>query len=414
MKPLNKIFFSSKKTKTLPTLAIPTTTTTTTLSNNNNKKHFHTTTLHFSTKHKVTNHLLLQKLSSLNNNSLKPNAKSLNVTKKKELNEEENDENLLENKNLLSELDHLLLENKPILSTSDKLKNDLFLYFNKKNKDLAGKVVVDGESNGESNGMAGSEENNEMAGEMVLAGKDFKKEYFSQEEKMEIFNLYRNCIFFGRESNPEKFYFNYNILVFDHKDHLDHYYIGHNFLKLILMKVLKLKENNYFEMEEYLLNYFLNSNELYYIYFKNNCNEFENYFKNYLQEDLINKKIYERYFKAILGNVGLNHLPSLLNFILFEFIPKFKNLLELNLNKISTKRAFQKDLNNPVELFEYYFMRQYKQLPTYISNGSVNNMNDMVMIQIYDSNYQLLSIGYGKDIQTAKEDGARRAMVHFA
>ncbi|EFC46985.1 predicted protein [Naegleria gruberi] len=348
-----------------------------------------------------TNQLIIQKMGAITPQMKNKMAKKTRVNR--------------ENHELISEMDNLVLkDDSPILAQSDVLKKEL-VEFVANSQVKTGSEIIEHTAN--------------------------RQHYFTQQEIAKIHGVYKNSVFFKHTKiSLEKYFLNYNVLVHKSKEQNDLYYIGHQLLKYILTKyfnenlslvqelmaegktlnIINDKITKDFQIKEHLLEYFLNNNQLFYIYIQqNNLKELEPLLKDisFTSNDFINKSAHERIFKAIIGNIYMNieSFDIMMNHVLYpfivkEFIPRFTELTESNLAQISTKKAFEKQMTI-VEQFEYFHMRQFKTLPTYSS--LTNSFEQTQMVQIYSSDQQLLSIGYGIDYKTAKEDAARRAILHF-
>ncbi|KAF0976879.1 hypothetical protein FDP41_004174 [Naegleria fowleri] len=355
-------------------------------------------------KPKITNQMIIEKLNTL----MSPEKRSRIVKKTRSGGE---------NKELIHELDNLVLkDDKPVLAQVDILKKELVEFVSENAKPNTSEIIEHSVQ---------------------------PKTYFSQQEITKIRSIYKNSVFFKNSSaKPENYFLNYNVLVHKSKDQNDLYYIGHQLLKFILTKYfnqhlnLVVEENpednkkslniindeitKEFQVQDHLMEYFLNQRQLFYLYSRqNNLYELDPFFKqiDFTSADFIDRTAHERLFKSLIGNIYMNveSFDVMMNHILYpfvvkEFIPSFTELIQNNLSQISTKRPFQKQMSI-VEQFEYFHTRHYKSLPTYTSVATVGN--DIQMVQVYSNNNQLLSIGYGKDYQTAKEDAARRAILHF-
>ncbi|KAG2388357.1 hypothetical protein C9374_000521 [Naegleria lovaniensis] len=355
-------------------------------------------------KPKITNQMIIEKLNTL----MSPEKRSKAVRKIR---------SDRENKELITELDNLVLQDdKPILAQVDILKKELVEFVSESVKQNSSEIIEHSAQ---------------------------PQSYFSQQEITKIRSIYKNSVFFKNSNvKPESYFLNYNVLVYKSKDQSDLYYIGHQLLKYVLTKYFNQHLNliveekpedkrtslniindeitKEFQIQEHLMEYFLNQRQLFYLYSRqNNLYELDPFLKqiDFTSADFLDRTAHERLFKALIGNIYMNiqSFDVMMNHILYpfivkEFIPSFTELIQNNLSQISTKRPFQKQMSI-VEQFEYFHSRHYKSLPTYTSVATAGD--DIQMVQVYSNNNQLLSIGYGKDYQTAKEDAARRAILHF-
>ena len=360
----------------------------------------------YSEKKKLDNQLIIQKLAI----STSPQARN-KLVKKTRVSRE--------NTELIHEMDNLLVnDDKPILSQTDMMKKDLVEFVSSPNI-KTGSEIIESTKPGQS--------------------------YFTQEEMTKIHATYKDSVFFkNTKTKLEKYFLNYNVLVHRSKDQNDLYYVGHQLLKYMLIKYFNQHLNLVVESEsadkskmlniindnitksnqinEHLIDYFLNNRQLFYLYIhQNNLRDLEPFIKDisFTSSDFLDKSAHERIFKSLIGNIYMNvdSFDIVMNQILYpyivnEFIPRFTNLVEDNLSQLSTKKAFEKQMNI-VEQFEYFHTRQYKSPPTYSSMTTEGDFGAPQMVQLYSSTRQLLSVGYGKDYQTAKEDAARRALLHF-